>query len=77
VSRSLFDLYSNFTLFLNDPSMATDSTTRLAPSGGLTLNIFTRTAFSAARRSSQQAPNFHENQINVGLYPSNSACRSV
>jgi outer membrane receptor protein involved in Fe transport len=69
VSRSLFDLFSNFTFFLNDPihgdgiqqhdsrlqEGANTQYTRPYRIGGI------QTVFTAGA-------NFHDNQINVGLY---------
>jgi outer membrane receptor protein involved in Fe transport len=70
VSRSLFDLYSNFTLFLNDPIHGDGiqqhdsrhqegfNTQYLHP-----FRLWGNPSLLTA------GANFHENQINVGLYP--------
>src|SRR5262249_32222237 len=70
LSRSLFDLYSNFTFFLNDPINGDGieqhdsryqegfNTQYLHP-----YRLWGNSALLTA------GTNFHENQINVGLYP--------
>ncbi len=70
VSRSLFDLYSNFTFFLNDPvhgDAFQQHDSRLQQ--GLNTQ-YTRThKLGAAGGVFVAGTNFHDNEINVGLYP--------
>ena len=69
VSRSLFDLYSNFTYFLNDPidgDAIQQHDSRLQQGANLQ---YTRTHKISSTLSILAAGgNFHDNQINVGLY---------
>lgn len=71
VSRSLFDLFSNFTFFLNDPVNGDEvqqHDSRLQQGANLQylrpLKIFGQPSLFIA------GGNFHANQINVGLYRS-------
>lgn len=70
VSRSLFDLYSNFTFFLNDP-VAGDAfqqhDSRLQEGVNAQYTHLHRVGRASAVLVS--GGNFHDNQINVGLYP--------
>jgi outer membrane receptor protein involved in Fe transport len=66
VSRSLFDLYSNFTYYLNDPARGDafqQHDSRLQQ--GFNTH-YTRTHKLGVLVA---GTNFHDNQINVGLYP--------
>ncbi len=69
VSRSLFDLYSNFTYFLNDPvngDAIQQHDSRLQQGANFQ---YTRTHKISSTLSVLAAGgNFHNNQINVGLY---------
>jgi hypothetical protein len=70
VSRSLFDLYSNFTFYLNDPVNGDgiqQHDSRLAQGG----NVQYARPHHALGGLQQfvAGGNFHANQINVGLYP--------
>ena len=70
VGRSLFDLYSNFTFFLNDPvhgDAFQQHDSRLQEGGNVRYVHFHNVA--AARASFTAGANFHDNQINIGLYP--------
>jgi hypothetical protein len=70
VSRSLFDLYSNFTFFLNDPVNGDgiqQHDSRLAEGANLQ---YSRPHRALGRLQQFTAGgNFHSTQINVGLYP--------
>ena len=71
VSRSLFDLYSNLTLFLNDPKHGDgiqQHDSRLQEGANTQYLHPYRILGSQALLTA--GANFHENQINVGLYPS-------
>lgn len=70
VSRSLFDLYSNFTLFLNDPVRGDG----IQQHDSRYQEGFNSQYLHPYRIFGSQAlltlgTNFHDNQINVGLYP--------
>jgi len=70
VSRSLFDLYSNFTFYLNDPVHGDgiqQHDSRLAD-GFNTQYSHTHKLWGASAVL-LAGSNFHDNQINVGLYP--------
>ena len=70
VSRSLFDLYSNFTYFLNDPvngDAIQQHDSRLQQGANVQYTHLHRLGSAAA--SLVAGGNFHANQINVGLYP--------
>jgi outer membrane receptor protein involved in Fe transport len=70
LGRSLFDLYSNFTYYLNDP-VAGDAfqqhDSRLQQ-GGNTQFIHPHKLFGVQANFTSGA-NYHDNEINVGLYP--------
>lgn len=68
VSRSLFDLYSNFTFFLNDPVNGDEiiqHDSRLQE--GVNLQYIRPVKFGNAIGAFTAGGNFHANQINVGL----------
>jgi outer membrane receptor protein involved in Fe transport len=68
VSRSLFDLYSNFTFFLNDPVNGDgiqQHDSRLQQGA----NLQYLRPFSNGNGLFTAGANLHANQINVGLYP--------
>ena len=69
--RSLFDLYSNFTFFLNDPvhgDAFQQHDSRLQE--GANAQYTPSAPVGRHRRPLLTAgANFHDNQINVGLYP--------
>ncbi len=70
LGRSLFDLYSNFTFFLNDPvngDAIQQHDSRLQE--GANLQYVHLHRVGAAMASFTAGTNFHDNQINVGLYP--------
>ena len=70
LSRSLFDLYSNFTFFLNDPvhgDAFQQHDSRLQEGGNVQYVHFHPPGGAPA--SFTAGGNFHDNQINVGLYP--------
>ena len=70
LGRSLFDLYSNFTFFLNDPvhgDAFQQHDSRLQEGSNLQYTHFHRVG--AAPASLTVGANFHDNRINVGLYP--------
>jgi outer membrane receptor protein involved in Fe transport len=70
VSRSLFDLFSNFTYFLNDPvngDAFQQHDSRLQE--GLNAQYTHPQQFGAVAAVLVAGGNFHDNQINVGLYP--------
>ena len=69
-SRSLFDLHSNFTLFLNDPEHGDgiqqhDSRYQ----EGFNTQYLHPFTFLGRQSLLTFGSNFHDNQINVGLYP--------
>jgi hypothetical protein len=70
VGRSLFDLYSNFTFLLNDP-IAGDAIqqhdSRLQQ--GSNVQYQRPHKFGVVQGMLTSGGNFHDNQINVGLYP--------
>lgn len=70
VSRSLFDLYSNFTFYLNDPvngDAFQQHDSRLQE--GLNARYAKTHRIGRATAVFLAGGNFHDNQINVGLYP--------
>ena len=70
VGRSLFDLYSNFTFFLNDPEHGDgiqQHDSRLQEGANIQYQHFYR--FLGARTLLTIGGNYHENQVNVSLYP--------
>jgi hypothetical protein len=70
VGRSLFDLYSNFTYFLNDPlhgDAFQQHDSRLQE--GANAQYQHPHALWGASAVFTAGANFHDNQINVGLYP--------
>jgi hypothetical protein len=70
ISRSLFDLYSNFTFFLNDPvhgDAFQQHDSRLQEGGNAQYQHFH--TLGRVPASFTAGGNFHDNQINVGLYP--------
>jgi hypothetical protein len=70
VGRSLFDLYSNFTFFLNDPvhgDAFQQHDSRLQEGANLQYSHAQRGTGLTAQFTA--GFNFHDNQINVGLYP--------
>ncbi|MBM3769140.1 MAG: hypothetical protein FJW32_27480, partial [Acidobacteria bacterium] len=69
-TRSLFDLYSNFTFFLNDPERGDaiqQHDSRLVQ--GANAQYLKPHKFAGAYSYFTAGANFHANQINVGLYP--------
>ncbi len=69
VARSLFDLYSNFTYFLNDPvngDAIQQHDSRLQQ--GANLQYTRAHKISSTLSYLTAGGNFHDNQINVGLY---------
>jgi hypothetical protein len=70
VGRSLFDLYSNFTYFLNDPvhGDAFQQHDSRLQEGANAQYQHPHSLWGAAAVLTTGA-NFHDNQINVGLYP--------
>ena len=69
-SRSLFDLYSNFTFFLNDPDRGDgiqQHDSRLIE--GANAQYVRAHKLFGAQWLLTAGGNFHDNQINVGLYP--------
>lgn len=67
-SRSLFDLYSNFTFFLNDPVNGDEIVqhdSRLQE--GVSVQYIVPVKFGGAIGAFTAGGNFHANQINVGL----------
>ena len=69
-TRSLFDLYSNFTFFLNDPLCGDgiqQHDSRLQE--GANAQYVRPQNFGAAQGLLTIGGNYHDNQINVGLYP--------
>ncbi len=70
VSRSLFDLYSNFTFFLNDPvngDAFQQHDSRLQEGWNTQYSHIHKLGTVAAVLTA--GTNFHDNEINVGLYP--------
>ena len=70
VSRSLFDLYSNFTFYLNDPlhgDAFQQHDSRLQE--GANVQYARAHHIGGVVASFVSGANFHDNQINVGLYP--------
>lgn len=70
VSRSLFDLYSNFTFYLNDPvhgDAFQQHDSRLQQ--GSNVQYRHSHHLRAVTALFTAGANFHDNQINVGLYP--------
>jgi outer membrane receptor protein involved in Fe transport len=70
VSRSLFDLFSNFTYFLNDPvngDAFQQHDSRLQE--GLNAQYTHPRQLGGVAAVLVAGGNFHDNQINVGLYP--------
>ena len=70
VGRSLFDLYSNFTYFLTNPvhgDAFQQHDSRLQE--GMNLQYAHAHKIGGATASFTSGVNFHDNQINVGLYP--------
>ena len=70
LGRSLFDLYSNFTFYLNDPvngDAFQQHDSRLQEGSNVQWVHSHRLAGFAATLTA--GGNFHDNQINVGLYP--------
>ncbi len=70
VGRSLFDLYSNFTYFLNDPvhgDAFQQHDSRLQEGANAQYSHVQK--FGGILASFTSGINFHDNQINVGLYP--------
>lgn len=70
VSRSLFDLYSNFTFFLNDPVNGDgiqQHDSRLQEGGNA--QYVRPQNFGPVQGLLTAGGNYHDNQINVGLYP--------
>jgi outer membrane receptor protein involved in Fe transport len=71
VGRSLFDLYSNFTFFLHDPvngDAIQQHDSRLQE--GANAQYLRPHKLRSAQALFTGGGNFHDNQINVGLYPS-------
>lgn len=71
LSRSLFDLWSNFTFFLQDPIYGDEiqqHDSRLQQ--GINLQVFQPYILSGNTSLLTIGGNFHANQINVGLSPS-------
>jgi hypothetical protein len=69
-SRSLFDLYSNFTFFLNDPvngDAIQQHDSRIQE--GANVQYLRPTHFAGMQGLFTAGSNYHDNQINVGLYP--------
>ena len=70
VSRSLFDLYSNFTFFLNDPLHGDGIQQHDSRSQeGANAQYSHAHKLGGATGVLLAGSNFHDNQINVGLYP--------
>lgn len=71
VSRSLFDLFSNFTFFANDEKYGDEiqqHDSRLQQ--GINTQFIKPFEISGNHALLTVGANFHDNQINVGLYPS-------
>src|ERR1700680_4136290 len=70
LGRSLFDLYSNFTFFLNDPvhgDAFQQHDSRLQE--GSNSQYLHPHRVGSVMASFSAGANFHDNQIDVGLYP--------
>jgi hypothetical protein len=70
VARSLFDLYSNFTFFLNDPENGDaiqQHDSRLQE--GANVQYLRPSRFAGGQSLLTIGANYHDNQINIGLYP--------
>jgi TonB dependent receptor/Carboxypeptidase regulatory-like domain/TonB-dependent Receptor Plug Domain len=70
VGRSLFDLYSNFTFYLNDPvhgDAFQQHDSRLQQ--GLNVQYTHTQSMGSVTGVLVAGGNFHDNEINVGLYP--------
>jgi outer membrane receptor protein involved in Fe transport len=70
IGRSLFDLYSNFTFYLNDPvheDAFQQHDSRLQE--GANLQYVHPHKLGGVTAVFTSGANFHDNQINVGLYP--------
>jgi outer membrane receptor protein involved in Fe transport len=70
VTRSLYDLYSNFTFYLNDPvngDAFQQHDSRLIE--GANAQYLRPYRFASGTGLFTSGANFHANQINVGLYP--------
>jgi len=70
LGRSLFDLYSNFTFYLNDPGHGDafqQHDSRLQQ--GVNTQYIHPHKLLGAQATFTTGANFHDNQINVGLYP--------
>lgn len=70
VGRSLFDLYSNFTFFLNDPvhgDAFQQHDSRLQQ--GLNAQYVHVHKLGGVSAVLTSGANFHDNQVNIGLYP--------
>jgi len=70
VGRSLFDLFSNFTFYLNDPvngDAIQQHDSRLQE--GANVQYVRPQQWGGLRALLTAGGNFHDNQINVGLYP--------
>lgn len=70
IGRSLFDLYSNFTFFLNDPvhgDAIQQHDSRLQE--GLNAQYIHPHKLGSVAAVFTSGANFHDNEINVGLYP--------
>ena len=70
LSRSLFDLYSNFTFYLNDPingDAFQQHDSRLQQ--GLNAQYMHTQHFGSLAGLLVSGANFHDNESNVGLYP--------
>jgi TonB dependent receptor/Carboxypeptidase regulatory-like domain/TonB-dependent Receptor Plug Domain len=70
VARSLFDLYSNFTYFFNDPGHGDafqQHDSRLQE--GINAQYIHPHRLGSVSAVLTTGANFHDNQINVGLYP--------
>ncbi|PWU04515.1 MAG: hypothetical protein C5B51_16550 [Terriglobia bacterium] len=77
LGRSLFDLYSNFTFFLHDPvhgDAFQQHDSRLQQ--GANLQYVHTHRIAGIQASFVSGMNFHDNQINVGLYPRESRAPS-
>ena len=77
VSRSLFDLYSNFTFYLNDPVQRRRlPAARFPPPARRQRAVHARPQrLGRATAVLVAGGNFHDNQINVGLYPRDGRTR--
>lgn len=71
VARSLFDLYSNFTFFLNDEKNGDEIQQHDSRSQqGVNAQYLRPYKLFGRQALVTLGANFHDNQINVGLYPS-------